>query len=80
MEEEATSITIRKVPTSVHRKLAARAAQNGQSLQEYLLGELHRVAERPSAAELLERVRARKSATGSRLSAERIIAHRDADR
>lgn len=57
-----------------------RAARQGQSLQEFVLGELVRASQRPSSAELLERIRSRKAATGTRFPAERILAHRDADR
>jgi hypothetical protein len=49
-------------------------------MQEYLLGELTRVADRPSAPDLIARIRARKAITGTTLDAERIVSHRDADR
>lgn len=74
------SITVRNVPDRVHRELSARAARRGQSLQEYLLAELTRLSSRPAPEDLIERVRARKNATGTRLERERILAHRDADR
>lgn len=77
---EHTSITVRHVPASVHRELTARAARRGRSLQEYLLAELERLTERPSAEDLVERIRARKAATDSRMSVEDILAARDADR
>lgn len=76
----ATSITIRNVPDETRDELAARAARSGRSLQEYLRAELIGLAEKPDVAVLLERVSARKRATGSRLDSETIIAHRDADR
>lgn len=74
------SITIRHVPETVHRRLASRAAEEGRSLQEFVLGELVRIAERPSAADLIARIRARKAAAPTALSADRIVEHRDADR
>lgn len=46
----------RNVPDAVHRRLEARAAEEGRSLSEFLLAELVRVAERPSRRELLERL------------------------
>ncbi|MGH2732867.1 MAG: FitA-like ribbon-helix-helix domain-containing protein [Actinomycetota bacterium] len=73
-------ITIRNVPEEVHRELSARAAGRGQSLQEFLLAEFGRLVSRPSATDLIERLRARKAATDARLSSERILAHRDVDR
>ena len=75
-----TSITIRNVPDEVRDELASRAALAGRSLQEHLLAELVKLASKPSVDSLIRRVRARKAATGSVLSAERIISHRDADR
>ena len=60
--------------------MASRAALSGRSLQEYLLAELVELARRPSVEALVERIRARKEATGSALPADRILAHRDVDR
>lgn len=74
------SITIRDIPDEVRDELASRAALAGRSLQEHLRKELIELARRPSAETLMARVRARKRATGSELSAESIVAHRDADR
>lgn len=54
-----TMIQVRNVPDAVHRRLKARAAEEGLSLSEFLLGELRRVAERPSRAELLARIEGR---------------------
>ncbi len=48
-----TSIQIRGVPDAVHRTLRARAAGTGQSLSEYLLVEITRIAERPPMADVL---------------------------
>lgn len=75
-----TSITIRDVPDETRDELAARAARGGRSLQEYLRRELIELARRPDIEALLERARTRKAATGSALPADRILAHRDADR
>jgi hypothetical protein len=52
-------IQIRNVPESLHRKLKARAALNGQPLSDYLLLELKRSAERPTLQELEERLKDR---------------------
>ncbi len=76
----STSITIRDVPDETLDELAARAALTGRSLQEYLLGMLLELARQPDTETLLERIRARKAATASALPADRIVAHRDADR
>jgi len=76
----ATSITIRNVPDETRDELAARAARSGRSLQEYLRGEMIGLASRTDIDTLLARVEARKRASGSTLSPERIIEHRDAAR
>jgi plasmid stability protein len=74
------SITIRDVPDEVRDELAARARRSGRSLQEFLQAQLADMARRPDPADLMGRVRARKERTGSQLSRERILEHRDADR
>lgn len=75
-----TSITIRNVPDDTRQELAARAARSGRSLQEYLRAELMDLATKPDIGDLMARVRARKAATGSSLSADTIVDHRDTDR
>lgn len=50
------NILVRGVPDDVHAALARRAERRGQSLQQYLAGELARLAERPTLDEVLERI------------------------
>ena len=52
-------IQIRNVPDELHRALKARAALEGRTLSDYILAELPRLAEKPSAEQVLARVRAR---------------------
>lgn len=73
-------ITIRDVPEKVRDELAARAALQGKSMQEYLRAELERLAARPSVDAWLEEVRKRKRASQTRVSAAKILSARDADR
>ena len=73
-------ITIRNVPEEVRDELASRAALQRQSMQEYLLGELERIAARPAVETWLKTVRERKAAAGTRIPAKKIIAARNADR
>jgi hypothetical protein len=75
-----TSITIRDVPHDVRDELAARAARAGRSLREHLRAELIALARRPSAEALVERVRARKAATRTKVATKRILTLRDAER
>jgi plasmid stability protein len=74
------SITIRDVPDETRDELAARAALSGRSLQEYLRARLVELARQPDAEALVQRIHARKAATGSSLPADRILSHRDHDR
>jgi len=84
MQEQHTagmpSITVRNVPEDVRDELAARAARAGRSLQEHLRTELIDLARKPSVDDVVMGARARARATSSRLPAERILDHRDADR
>jgi plasmid stability protein len=73
-------IAIRDVPEDVRDELASRAARERKSMQEYLKEELERLAARPSLHTWLERVRDRKRSAARRVSARRILEHRDADR
>jgi plasmid stability protein len=51
-------IQIRNVPDQLHRRLKARAAEEGVTLSELLLAELRQLADRPSwRAFLAERAR-----------------------
>ncbi len=47
------------MPDKLHATLKARAALAGQSLSDYLLAELRRLAERPSPQELRQRLASR---------------------
>ncbi len=73
-------ITIRGVPEEVRDELAARAALKGQSMQEFLRGELERIVARPSLDALRQRVRYRKQASDTRVPPSSILRARDADR
>ena len=53
-------IQLRNVPDGLHRSLKARAAMAGMSLSDYLLAEIKEIAERPTLAELRERLHRRK--------------------
>ena len=73
-------ITIRDVPEDVRDELAARAALEHKSMQEYLKGELERLAARPSIHAWIAGVRERRRTAGRRVSVRRILQQRDADR
>lgn len=56
-------VQIRNVPEALHRKLKVRAAHSGQTLSDYLLAELERLAARPTRDEMLARLHSRKRVT-----------------
>jgi antitoxin FitA len=65
-------IQIRHVPEPLHRRLKARAALEGKSLSEYLLGEIQEIAARPTLEEIKERL-ARRSPVSPRTPPARVI-------
>lgn len=73
-------ITIRNVPDRVRDELSARAGREGKSMEEYLRGQLARIASRPTIEEWVQETRERKRSTGTRVSAEQIVESRNADR
>lgn len=76
----SVQLTIRGVPEKVRDELASRAALQRQSMQEFLRGELERIAARPSPGQWLNAVRDRKEAAGTRVTRDSIVRARDADR
>ena len=70
-------IQVRNVPDNLHRTLKAQAALAGMSLSDFLLAEIRRVAERPSLAELRERLRRRVGVNGAVSAAEAVRRERD---
>lgn len=73
-------ITIRDVPEEIRDELASRAALERKSMQEFLRGELERIASRPSLHAWLKSVRERKQAAATRVSSSTILDARDLDR
>jgi hypothetical protein len=73
-------IQIRRVPDRVHRILKARAAESGQTLSDYILHELERLADRPTLAALAERIRHRERPQTDLDAVAAVRAERDARR
>jgi plasmid stability protein len=74
------NITIRNIPQDTRDELAARAAQEGKSMQEYLRAELIRLSNSPSVTEWVNSVAERKAQYGTKISAAKILKARDKDR
>jgi plasmid stability protein len=73
----AKMIQLRHVPDDLHRKLKARAALEGLSLSDYLLREIQRFAERPTLAELRQRLSQRTPVISRVPPAKALRAERD---
>ncbi len=71
------NILVRDLPDDVHGALQQRAERQGQSLQQYLTNELTRLAERPTPAELFERVGRRR---GGKVGLQRAVADLEGER
>lgn len=78
VEHMPKMIQVRNVPEPLHRTLRVRAAQAGMSLSDYLLAELRRLAERPTLAELRQRIAARERVRPGEAAAAAIRAEREA--
>ena len=71
-------IQVRNVPDEFHRRLKARAAIEGLSMSDYVLRELRKALDRPTRAEVLDRLQAQPVRQLRRSAAEVIRAERDA--
>ena len=70
----STMVQIRNVPSAFHRRLKARAANEGMSMSDYILREVGKALDRPTRIEVLERLRAR-PVRKLKVSAAEIIRH-----
>jgi len=70
-------LQVRDVPPEVHRRLKARAAEQGRTLTELVREQLVDAAARPTLAETLERLRAAQTVEPDETSAEAVRAGRD---
>lgn len=66
------TIQIRNVPDAVAKKLKVRAAQRGQSLQEYMLQHLKEETQQPTAEELFDEIESRRYRRDD-MSAEEVV-------
>ncbi len=72
------TIQLRNVPDALHRSLKSRADMAGMSLSDYLLAEIKEIAERPTLAELRERLHQRKPVAVTLDTARMVRDERDA--
>ncbi len=71
------TIQIRGVPEDVHRTLRALAAANGQSLSDYLLAGITRLADRPPIGDVLLRAAQRSGGAPLRAIVDAVRIARD---
>lgn len=71
------NVLVRDLPDEVHAQLQRRAQSKGQSLQQYLVSELRRLAERPTLDEILDRIERRH---GGRVGFDQAVADLTEDR
>ena len=76
----SSQITITNVPDDLRAALEQRAAMYGQTVEEFILSDLKRFAPPPPNDDWLRRARERVKRYGSRVTAEDILAARDAGR
>jgi len=70
-------IQIRNVPDELHRRLKARAAMEGTSLSDYLRAQMQAIAERPTIAELRQRLESRSRVRSKESAAAAVRAERE---
>jgi hypothetical protein len=73
-------MTIRHIPDEWRAELAARAARERQSLQEFMLQQIESIVAHPPLDLVVERARQRVRASDSSVTIEDILESRDADR
>ena len=71
-------IQLRNVPDGLHRSLKARAALAGMSLSDFLLAEIKEIAEKPTLAELRERLHKRRPVSARIDTAQLVREEREA--
>ena len=70
-------IQLRNVSDALHRGLKARAAAAGMSLSDYLLAEIKEIADRPTLAELRDRLHRRRPVSAQLDTARLLEAERE---
>ena len=71
------NVLIRDLPDETHEELRRRAERDGKSLQQYLVGELKRLAARPPMNDVLDWV---DTHSGGRVGARQAVADLAEDR
>jgi len=70
-------IQLRHVPDALHRQLKSRAAMAGLSLSDFLIREVRKIAEQPTAEEMLARLQQREPYQGKASPTQMVREERD---
>jgi len=73
----AKMIQLRHVPDALHRQLKSRAAMAGLSLSDFLIREVRKIAEQPTAEEMLARLQQREPYQGKTSPTQMVREERD---
>jgi plasmid stability protein len=71
-------IQLRNVSDALHRQLKSRAALAGMPLSDYLIREVRKIAEQPTAEDMRRRLQEREAYTGKQSPTQALRAERDA--
>jgi hypothetical protein len=75
--ESMPNVLVRDLPAEIHAELMKRAQAKGQSLQQYLAGELTRLAAMPTLETVFARIEKR---SGGRVGLDQAVHDLSADR
>ena len=78
--EAMPTIQIRNIPEPVYDEIRRRARIRNQSIQQYMLAEVHRLVQRADKEELIQRIERFKARAGIELDVEQMLADLEADR
>ncbi len=78
--EAMPTIQIRNIPEPVYDEICRRARVRNQSIQQYMLAEVHRLVQRADKEELVQRIERFKARAGIEVDVDQMLADLDADR
>ncbi len=78
--EAMPTIQIRNIPEPVYAEIRRRARARNQSIQQFMLAEVHRLVDRADKEELVQRIERLKARAGIELDVEQMLTDLEADR
>ncbi len=74
------TIQIRNIPEPVYAEIRRRARARNQSIQQFMLAEIHRLVQRADKEELIQRIEQFKARAGIELDVDQMLADLDVER